>query len=63
MIADNSVDSICFCVCVWSGAIGMLVGAHWTRREWIRACLKRKLLRFDSATGKLTFVCDRGEVP
>ena len=39
----------------------MIVGANWTRREWVRACLKPKLLFLDSATGKLHFICDRGE--
>lgn len=61
MIADNPVDILC--LIIWSIAGGMLIGAHWTRKEWIKACLQRKLIRFDRATGRLLFACDRGEVP
>ena len=60
-MTDNPVDIIC--LILWSIAGGMLIGAHWARREWIKACLKRKLVRFNAAMGKLVWREDAAEAP
>jgi hypothetical protein len=53
MIADNPIDIIC--AVLWSIAGSIPIGAHWTRREWVSACRKRRLIRNDANTGKLVW--------
>jgi hypothetical protein len=61
MIIDSIIDI--GCGVLFALGAGLLIGSHWTRREWIEACRRGKLDRFGGATGKLLWVCDRAEVP
>lgn len=61
MIPGEAIDV--GCAALLSFGVGMLVGAHWTRREWIAACRKRKLIRNDANSGKLVWRDGGGDVP